>query len=174
MKKTIIINEKTIEIDLLDLQQEEIHFELEGERYKFNLQMESCGKIFLKDRRGQNSEVFGYRLPFKNGMTNKNWHYISSGRDLFFELAGRGKKKKKSDQEGQMLSPMPGQVVKVLVEEGQEVSKNEPLIVLEAMKMEHTIRSNCKGMVKKVFFDQGDLVGGEVELLELVPAKEQE
>ena len=174
MKKTIIINEKTIEIDLLDLQQEEIHFELEGERYKFNLQMESCGKIFLKDRRGQNSEVFGYRLPFKNGMTNKNWHYISNGRDLFFELAGRGKKKKNSDHEGHMLSPMPGQVVKVLVEEGQEVSKNEPLIVLEAMKMEHTIRSNCKGMVKKVFFDQGDLVGGEVELLELVPTKEQE
>ena len=174
MKKTVIINEKTIEIDLLDLQQEEIHFELEGERYKFKLQMESCGKIFLKDTRGQNREVFGYRLPFKNGMTNKNWHYISNGRDLFFELAGRGKKKKKSDQEGHMLSPMPGQVVKVLVEEGQEVSKNEPLIVLEAMKMEHTIRSNCKGMVKKVFFDQGDLVGGEVELLELVPTKEQE
>jgi len=172
VKKTIIINEKAIEVDLLNLQEEEIHFELEGVKYKFNLQMENCGKIFLKDENGQNSEVFGYRLPLKSGMTTKSWHYIANGRDLFFELAGRGKKKKKSDQEGHMLSPMPGQVIKVLVKEGQEVDKNEPLIVLEAMKMEHTIRSNCKGMVKKVFFDQGDLVGGEVELLELVPTKE--
>ena len=172
MKKTIIINDKSIEVDLLNLQQEEIHFELEGERYKFNLQMENCGKIFLKDDSGKNSEVFGYRLPFKSGMTAKSWHYVTNGRDLFFELAGRGKKKKKSDQEGHMLSPMPGQVTKVLVKEGQEVNKNEPLIVLEAMKMEHTIRSNCKGLVKKVFFNQGDLVGGEVELLELVPSKE--
>ena len=72
-----------------------------------------------------------------------------------------------------MLSPMPGQVIKVLVNEGEEVETNEPLIVLEAMKMEHTIRSNCKGVVKKVFFNQGDLVGGEVELLELEPARSE-
>ena len=172
MKKTIIINDKSIEVDLLNLQQDEIHFELEGESFKFNLQMENCGRIFLKGENGLNSEVFGYRLPFKSGMTSKSWQYITNGRDIFFEWAGRGKKKKKSDQEGHMLSPMPGQVIKVLVKEGQEVNKNEPLIVLEAMKMEHTIRSNCKGLVKKVFFNQGDLVGGEVELLELVPSKE--
>ena len=43
MKKTIIINEKAIEVDLLNLQEEEIHFELDGEKYKFNLQMENWG-----------------------------------------------------------------------------------------------------------------------------------
>ena len=172
MKKKVIINDQSIEINLLDLQEEEVHFELEGERYKFNLQTENCGKIYLKDARDRNSEVFGFKLPLKSGTTSKKWHYISGGRDLFFEWEGRGKKKKKSDHQGHMLSPMPGQVIKVLVNEGQEVEKNEPLIVLEAMKMEHTIRSNCKGVVKKVFFNQGDLVGGEVELLELEPAKE--
>ena len=65
MKKTIIINEQSIEVDILDLQEEEVHFELGGESYKFNLQMENCGKIFLKDEKGQNTEVFGYKLPVK-------------------------------------------------------------------------------------------------------------
>ena len=121
MKKKVIINDQSIEINLLDLQEEEVHFELEGERYKFNLQTENCGKIYLKDERDRNSEVFGFKLPLKSGATSKKRHYISGGRDLFFEWEGRGKKKKKSDQQGHMLSPMPGQVIKVLVNEGQEV-----------------------------------------------------
>ncbi|MCO5275618.1 MAG: biotin/lipoyl-binding protein [Flavobacteriales bacterium] len=51
---------------------------------------------------------------------------------------------------GDLKAPMPGLVLKVLVKEGDAVKKNDPLLVLEAMKMENVIKSTGDGLVKKV------------------------
>jgi 3-methylcrotonyl-CoA carboxylase alpha subunit len=60
-------------------------------------------------------------------------------------------------------SPMPGQVIKVLVAEGQEVETGEPLVILEAMKMEQTVRAAVGGVVHAILVKAGDLVSpGEV------------
>ena len=60
-------------------------------------------------------------------------------------------------------SPMPGQVIKVLVVEGQEVAAGEPLVILEAMKMEQTVRAAVDGVVHAILVKAGDLVSpGEV------------
>jgi 3-methylcrotonyl-CoA carboxylase alpha subunit len=53
---------------------------------------------------------------------------------------------------------MPGKVVKVLVTEGQEVEAHAPLVVLEAMKMEHTVRSSAAGTVRAIHVAVGDQV----------------
>ena len=66
---------------------------------------------------------------------------------------------------GRLTSPMPGTVVRVLVEVGQAVSKDEPLIVLEAMKMEHTIAAPADGTVDSLPFAVGDRVEEGVELV---------
>ena len=66
---------------------------------------------------------------------------------------------------GRLTSPMPGTVVRVLVEAGQAVSKDEPLIVLEAMKMEHTIAAPADGTVDSLPFAVGDRVEEGVELV---------
>jgi acetyl-CoA carboxylase biotin carboxylase subunit len=55
-------------------------------------------------------------------------------------------------------SPMPGQVIKVLVAEGQEVAAGEPLVILEAMKMEQTVRAAVDGVVHAILVKAGDLV----------------
>lgn len=54
------------------------------------------------------------------------------------------------DGERSLSAPIPGLVVKVLVEEGTEVEEDQPLIILEAMKMENEIRAQQKGTVKQV------------------------
>jgi propionyl-CoA carboxylase alpha chain len=59
---------------------------------------------------------------------------------------------------GGLTAPMPGKVVKVLVREGQEVVANAPLVVLEAMKMEHTVRAIAAGTVRAVHVAVGDQV----------------
>jgi 3-methylcrotonyl-CoA carboxylase alpha subunit len=51
---------------------------------------------------------------------------------------------------GGLTSPMPGKIVKLFVKSGEEVKKGQPLIVMEAMKMEHTIRSPADGKVKSI------------------------
>jgi acetyl/propionyl-CoA carboxylase alpha subunit len=55
-------------------------------------------------------------------------------------------------------SPMPGQVLKILVEKGQHVTIGQPLLVLEAMKMEQTIRAVVSGVVEAVLVERGAVV----------------
>jgi 3-methylcrotonyl-CoA carboxylase alpha subunit len=62
---------------------------------------------------------------------------------------------------------MPGTIIKVLVQAGDEVSANQPLIVMEAMKMEHTIVAPYDGVVSSVAFAPGQLVTGGAMLIEL-------
>lgn len=61
-------------------------------------------------------------------------------------------------KQGAVLSPMPGKLVKLLVEAGQAVKAGEPLLVLEAMKMEHTLRATADAVVERTFGREGDVV----------------
>jgi acetyl-CoA/propionyl-CoA carboxylase, biotin carboxylase, biotin carboxyl carrier protein len=60
--------------------------------------------------------------------------------------------------EGAVVAPMQGTIVKVLVEEGQEVAADEAVCVLEAMKMESEIRAQTAGRVREVFVEAGKIV----------------
>ena len=62
---------------------------------------------------------------------------------------------------------MPGKILQVLVNAHDSVSAGQALIVMEAMKMEHTIKAGFDGKVEKIFFNEGDLVEGDVELISL-------
>jgi geranyl-CoA carboxylase alpha subunit len=70
---------------------------------------------------------------------------------------------------GSLRAPMPGSVTAVLVEVGQRVSKGQPLLKLEAMKMEHTIRSDGEGVVTAVYFAAGEVVVADAQLLKIEP-----
>ena len=60
---------------------------------------------------------------------------------------------------------MPGKVIKVHVSPGQMVMRGTPLIVLEAMKMEHSISAPADGTVARVHYAAGDLVEEGAELI---------
>jgi biotin carboxyl carrier protein len=62
---------------------------------------------------------------------------------------------------------MPGKVIKVNVTEGQEVRKNQSLVIVEAMKMENEIRAAAEGVVKRIYVSAGELVDSEKTLIEL-------
>jgi 3-methylcrotonyl-CoA carboxylase alpha subunit len=66
---------------------------------------------------------------------------------------------------GRITAPMPGAVVAVLVEDGQTVERNQPLMVLEAMKMEHTLRAPAAGRVSNLRVARGDQVTEGAELV---------
>jgi len=65
---------------------------------------------------------------------------------------------------------MPGVVTRVLVKAGDAVEKGQPLIAIEAMKMEHVIRAPRAGRVAKVAAAQGEMVKGGVALVEMEDA----
>jgi len=66
-------------------------------------------------------------------------------------------------------APMPGKVIKLCVAEGDEVRKNQTLIIVEAMKMENEIKSSIEGVVKKIYAAAGELVDSEKPLIEVEP-----
>jgi biotin carboxyl carrier protein len=57
-----------------------------------------------------------------------------------------------------ITAPMPGKVTKLFVSEGQEVKKGDSLLVMEAMKMEYTLKADAPGKVEKVSASTGDQV----------------
>ncbi len=73
---------------------------------------------------------------------------------------------------GRLTAPMPGKVVSVLVAAGDGVKRGAPLIVLEAMKMEHTIAAPGDGEIRAVHFQAGDLVEEGADLLDFEPLAE--
>jgi 3-methylcrotonyl-CoA carboxylase alpha subunit len=66
---------------------------------------------------------------------------------------------------GSLKAPMNGTIVASLVNVGENVSKGEVLMVMEAMKMEHTITAPSDGIVVEFYFQHGDLVDGGAQLL---------
>ena len=72
-----------------------------------------------------------------------------------------------ADAAASLTAPMPGTVVKVLVEEGQEVEEGQLLLILEAMKMEQPISAPHAGVVHSLPFEEGSLVPGGAVLVEV-------
>ncbi len=60
--------------------------------------------------------------------------------------------------EGRITAPMPGKIINVLVTKGANVDKNQPLLIMEAMKMEMTIRAGCAGVVGELPVSAGQQV----------------
>ena len=68
---------------------------------------------------------------------------------------------------GDVTTPMPGRVVKVLVTEGAKVAAEDPVIVIEAMKMENRVTAPIEGTVKAIYVNEGDLVNCDETLIRL-------
>ncbi len=96
----------------------------------------------------------------------EHFHVFSQGNhtDLHYNdaLAHAGEAEAEG---GRLTAPMPGKIVAVLVENGQEVKKGQALLIMEAMKMEHTISAPHDGIVDEVLYAVGDQVTEGAPLL---------
>ncbi|MFT7400715.1 MAG: 3-methylcrotonyl-CoA carboxylase alpha subunit, partial [Hydrogenophaga sp.] len=68
---------------------------------------------------------------------------------------------------GRLTAPMPGKVVSFAVQAGDAVKQGQPLAVMEAMKMEHTIAAPADGTVDELLYAPGDQVAEGAELLKI-------
>ncbi|MEQ8284814.1 acetyl/propionyl/methylcrotonyl-CoA carboxylase subunit alpha [Thalassospira sp.] len=88
--------------------------------------------------------------------------------DIFDPLAAAGGNEGAG---GGLTAPMPGKIIAVMAKAGQSVAAGDKLVVMEAMKMEHTISAPVTGTIKEVFFDVGDQVDDGAELIAIEEAK---
>lgn len=87
-------------------------------------------------------------------LNGQNRHVEVKDQNLTAEVSAN----KKVDGEGDIGAPLQGKLIEVLVKPGQEVEKNEPLFVIEAMKMESTVVAPRKGSVRHVELKGGTMV----------------
>jgi acetyl/propionyl-CoA carboxylase alpha subunit len=89
---------------------------------------------------------------------------------IFREAPARKSSGRAGSAGPEIVAPMPGKVLKILVSEGAAVAAGDPLIVLEAMKMETTLFAEGAAVVRKIGVDLGQMVDHGAVLLELSPA----
>ena len=88
-------------------------------------------------------------------------HHLRLVDPFHFEASGE-------TNDGRLTAMMPGRVVKVMADAGDTVKKGQALIIMEAMKMEHTIVSPREGVVERVAFKVGDMVPADAVLFAFV------
>ncbi|HEX5477511.1 MAG TPA: acetyl/propionyl/methylcrotonyl-CoA carboxylase subunit alpha [Burkholderiales bacterium] len=96
----------------------------------------------------------------------KDWHVFCNGTHRKLSLEDELGEPDQAPQ-GTLFAPMPGKVIQVLVEAGARVEKGQALLILEAMKMEHTISAPADGIVKEVLYGAGEQVLEGAELIAL-------
>jgi 3-methylcrotonyl-CoA carboxylase alpha subunit len=75
---------------------------------------------------------------------------------------------------GRLTAPMPGRITQLMVEPGMSVQRGQPLMIIEAMKMEHTVAAPADGIVEAVRFSAGDQVEEGAELVAFAVAERPE
>ena len=97
----------------------------------------------------------------------RHWHVFLGGGHHRLTLHDEFEGLEVDASSGTLAAPMPGKVIAVLVKAGDRVAKNAPLLILEAMKMEHTILAPADGVVQEIHFCAGEQVPEGAELLRL-------
>ena len=155
MKKQLLFGDEIIEVDLIEQTPSFVLFKFEGEDYSINLNNISDGKYFLNSA-GKNAAV-----------VCADKYFAVNGVEFTIEAPMRSRTKGRSHDHGQMISPMPGKILKIFVTPGEIVTAGTPILVMEAMKMEHTIKASKEGKIEAILYKEGDQVSGGVELVKL-------
>ena len=109
----------------------------------------------------------GHRRRWRIARQGERTWVAAAGHTLLLVEEPRFPERVAAAAAGSLLAPMPGKVVKVLVAEGDRVTAGAPILMLEAMKMEHTIRAAVDGAVTTLRVAVGDQVAAD-EVLAVV------
>ncbi|MGH8668264.1 MAG: acetyl/propionyl/methylcrotonyl-CoA carboxylase subunit alpha [Burkholderiales bacterium] len=96
-----------------------------------------------------------------------DWHVFSGGEYRRLALKEPLQGVDEDTRAGSLAAPMPGRIIQLLVKPGAEVKRGEALLILEAMKMEHTITAPADGMVQEIHYAPGEQVLEGAELITL-------
>lgn len=98
---------------------------------------------------------------------NGVWHSVDVKDEQELLLARLGFKTGAAATEGILKSPMPGKILEIMVAEGDEVEKDQPLAILEAMKMENELKAPVAGTIASISAEVGQSLEKNSPILEI-------
>lgn len=122
----------------------------------------------VKDKRSYVAEVLKADFKEKSFFLKVNGKKVKiKVEDQYDELLKKlGMEDLAASKVDKMIAPMPGLVLKIKIEIGQQVEKDDPVLVLEAMKMENVLKSPTAGVIKSILVKQGNAVEKNQLLIE--------
>ncbi|MBN1955953.1 MAG: biotin/lipoyl-binding protein [Anaerolineae bacterium] len=134
----------------------EVH--VDGCQQSIRLESIDQGGFFMLLAGAVPHEVFIERRREGYAVTVEGYHHLVHVVDESSWFAGERDQAPAGEKEERVISPMPGIVVAMLVEEGQPVRAGDGIAILEAMKMENEIRARRAGVVRSVHVRPGQTV----------------
>ncbi len=110
----------------------------------------------------------GHQTIINYNRTGDKLVLFSNASNWELEVMGNRLEEFEQDEQPNFIAPMPGTIIAVLVNEGDIVEKGQAMIVMEAMKMEHTISAHKELQVTEVLYQVGELVDEGAELITFV------
>ena len=160
-----------------------VHLQCNGESRQVRIDAgcrTSDVSVVARDSDGSSLSAFTSTLANATAKAVCSPKAIRQGRTLYLEWNGElqavtafdpiAEAEASHQHHGGLTAPMNGSIVRVLVEAGQSVEAGATLVVLEAMKMEHSIRAQKAGVVKSLFCAEGEMVNDGAVLLEMEEA----
>ncbi len=148
--------------------QVQIHFTQDG--YRLSVDGRDYALAGSEDDGGLHVTLGGAAFRVRAVRDGADWHLFRDGAHRVLTLQSAQLAEEPDATIGSLAAPMPGKVLQVLVQAGATVAKGTPLVILEAMKMEHTIVAPHDGRVTEIHFKAGEQVNEGVELLKLEAA----
>lgn len=123
----------------------------------------------ILDHKSQNLKVVNRDLSNKvyHIKINSNVYEVKISDTLDLLIKDMGLSLGKAKKENEIKAPMPGLILEINIEEGQEVKEGDALLVLEAMKMENTISATYDAKIKSIAVSKGQSVAKNELLIEL-------
>lgn len=163
MKKIIEISGDKTEVELKHLSEDKIIFELSGEEFIYYILSKNKERVIM-----QNDGTVLSSHSFALSPDGKKQIFVGQ-REAIVKIEPKAQKSSSlaSMSAGSLQSPMPGKIFKILKQKGESVEIGEGVLILEAMKMEHTIKATSSGVIKEIFFSEGSQVTDGVLLCEI-------
>ena len=154
-------------VDVVHLPTGEVQVEVDGRRFLADTFVASCGATSMRVD-GQVIDLWMEGTPPDVGVVAAGRRfYARTESERMRALSAAAGHKGSGKGDGVVTSPMPGRVLKVLVQEGETVAAGAPLVVVEAMKMENELFAEQGGTVARVFVTPGTNVEGGAKLVEI-------
>ncbi len=151
------------EVDVTQLPSGDLEVKLDGRRVEVDVL--AVGKAL-------SIRIDGHMIDLTTEGTPPDIGAIASGHRSYVRVESERQRAAAAASKGDrgasaklLKSPMPGRIVKVFVAAGAAVEQGDPLVVVEAMKMENELRAKGPGVVAEVFVKTGDTVEGNARLL---------
>ena len=124
----------------------------------FDVNDDITAKVIKWDPSGIDVEIGKTRFFSKITKSDENLVVHGPWGDILFKILPRFKSIGQEAKDGGLIAPMPGKVIDLKVKVGSKINKGDTLVVLEAMKMEHTVKAIEDGVVDELFVSQNDQV----------------